>query len=399
MKMLIENDNVNCDNLKMVSEKLEQTFLGNKGNSPFEFEFSDKASASTSSQTDFVNEFEERVNKLENENKDLCVKCTELENCVELLRNEYEKCEDYWQNKVDEERQMYEAEQKINSDKLTELILKMQEYEDQYADKDMVDNRLPTIEETYNLEKQFTDLEEEFEMYKEESEITLFQKDEEIRILKEKLTELALKQQHDASIQVETDTEEERIIRKMQNLSSYIVENTSRYPVEMVSTVPQITLNTSQNNLEYVNQSLVWNQQIRNDDFENSKSLPVNFNLYNSRTDSTAPSTSCSTTSLDQHSIPGTPCRPKRTKKYNKNIYKKNSQDSCNKHHDTDSRSENNSVQSVSANCGAEQKVILPLRSFHNLNARRNFLEQRVRHLQICLQQQKFCNEQTLQRK
>lgn len=40
---------------------------------------------------------EQKVQKLEEENQELSTKCTELEDCVELLRNEYEKCEDYWQ--------------------------------------------------------------------------------------------------------------------------------------------------------------------------------------------------------------------------------------------------------------------------------------------------------------
>ncbi|KAJ8963696.1 hypothetical protein NQ317_009784 [Molorchus minor] len=175
MGKMIEKDCVNCDTLRNVSEKLEQTLLVEKEpNDTFNIEMQERYFTDASLQTDFVECFEEKVKKLEDENKELCAKCSELENCVELLRNEYEKCEDYWQNKVDEERQMFEAEQKINSDKLAELILKMREYEEQYANQEILDSRLPTIEETYNLEKQFTDLEQEFEDYKAQSENELF---------------------------------------------------------------------------------------------------------------------------------------------------------------------------------------------------------------------------------
>ncbi|XP_072388356.1 uncharacterized protein Nin [Diabrotica undecimpunctata] len=395
MRMMIEKDNINCDTLKKVSEKLEKSFLLNGTNSldTFKLGSPEKECACASSQTDFIDEFEAKVTELEVQNKELCAKCAELENCVELLRNEYEKCEDYWQNKVDEERQMYETEQKVNSDKLADLIIKMKEYEEQFTDQELPDGRLPTIEETYHLEKQFTDLEEEFEVYKEESETKLLQKDEEIAFLKEKLTELALKQAKDVAVQVELDTEEIRILNKMQNLSCYVIENTSRYPEEMTPPSPQI-----QNNAEYMNHSLVWNQQARNDEqSENCKSLPVSWSFDN-KTESNGPSTSCSTTSLDKNSTPCTPCRPKRTKKYNKNIYKKNVPEKEDGHRDTDQRTGSGSQSSChNPNFGPEQKIVIPLRSFHNLNARRNFLEQRVRSLQVCLQQQKYCHEQMLQ--
>ncbi|CAG9864195.1 unnamed protein product [Phyllotreta striolata] len=348
MRALIDSDDLDRDRLRKFGEKLDRTLLGD----------CPPDSITVESQTDPFEHFEAKANELETENRSLAGKCADLESCVELLKNEYEKCEDYWQNLVDEERQMYEAEQKVNSDKLAELILKMQDYEEQYAEKDA---RLPAIEERYNLEKQFTDLEEEFESYRERSETILSQKDDEIRLLKEKLTELALRQRNDVAVQAQTDSESERVYKKMQNLSCYLIENTDRYPEDMQTRQQQ--------------QQNVWNPDWQ----ESAKSLPVNFELYNS---TGAPSTSCSTASLDQPSSPGTPCRPKRTKKYNKTIYKKTEQ----------GHTEAKSAEAV------EQKILIPLKSFHSLSARRNFLEQRVRHLQFCLQQQKMCNEQTLQR-
>lgn len=41
----------------------------------------------------------------------------------------------FFQTKVDEERQFFEAEQKISGDKLNELLEKMREYEEQYANQ------------------------------------------------------------------------------------------------------------------------------------------------------------------------------------------------------------------------------------------------------------------------
>ncbi|KAJ8955160.1 hypothetical protein NQ318_009053 [Aromia moschata] len=409
MGKMIEKDCVNCDTLRNVNEKLEQTLLGEGDQSnSFRLEIKEKLLSDVGLQTDFIDSFAVKVRKLEDENRELCAKCSELENCVELLRNEYEKCEDYWQNKVDEERQMFEAEQRVNSDKLTELIIKMREYEEQYASQDVIDTRLPTIEETYNLEKQFTDLEQEFEEYKAQSENELFKKDEEIAILKEKLTEFAVRQQqvNEVAIQVAVDSEEHRILEKMRNFSSYVIENTSRYSDEMMPPCSQAPVpSPTPNNLDYVNQSLVWEQQtnqtakseMSSEASTNSNAAPLNWNFTNNtKAQTNVASTSSSSTCLEKNS---TPCRPKRTRKHDKNMYKKNNQEKEAK------KAENVNVappqpewkgfQNLKGS--AEQTVVLPLSSFHNLNGRKNYLEQRVRHLQMCIKQQHYCNEQTLQ--
>lgn len=390
MRNMIDKDCVSCDNLKSISEKLENTILEEKD----VFSLQEKTCADANLQTDFIDSFEEKVTKLEKENKELSAKCSELENCVELLRNEYEKCEDYWQNKVDEERQMFELEQKVNSEKLADLILKMREYEEQYANQDIVDSRLPTIEETYNLEKQFTDLEQEFEDFKIQSENELFKKDEEIALLKEKLTELALRQSecHEVAVQVDSESEEERMLNKMKNFSSYVIENTSRYSEEMLPPAQPNPLSPTSNNTEFT-QSLVWQQQTSpppsTDNPINSSSLPLSWNFSNN---TNAPSTSSSSSCLEKNS---TPCRPKRTRKHDKNLYKKNNQDKDIKKTEQ-IVGQPQSVQNVKNN--VEQTISLPISSFHNLNGRRNYLEQRVRQLQMCIKQQHYCNEQTLQR-
>lgn len=46
--------------------------------------------------------------RLTQENKTLRDKCDELSSCLDMLRNEYDQCEDYWASKLDEERKLFE---------------------------------------------------------------------------------------------------------------------------------------------------------------------------------------------------------------------------------------------------------------------------------------------------
>lgn len=90
------------------------------------------------------------------EKKQLTERCTELERSLDLLRAEYEECEDYWAAKLEEERQLFEQEQKISDDKLAELISKIAEYEELISplDKSKNNGRLSPIDERFNLEQQ-----------------------------------------------------------------------------------------------------------------------------------------------------------------------------------------------------------------------------------------------------
>lgn len=98
-------------------------------------------------------------------------RCDELEASMEQLSKEYEACEDYWQSKLNEERQLYEEEQRIADDKFNELLKKMAEYEEQFAGQaggggsssKSEDGRLSPIEEKDVLEQQYLDLEAEFQ--------------------------------------------------------------------------------------------------------------------------------------------------------------------------------------------------------------------------------------------
>lgn len=118
----------------------------------------------------------------------LFIRCMDLEESLRLLRNEYDQCEEYWASKLDEERQIFEQEQKISDEKFSELIAKMSEYEEQFSTSDKIDGRLSPIEEKVNLEQQYNDLEDEFERWKMEAQEELSRKEKEIEELKAKVT-------------------------------------------------------------------------------------------------------------------------------------------------------------------------------------------------------------------
>lgn len=90
------------------------------------------------------------------EKKQLTERCSELERSLDMLKIEYEECEDYWAAKLEEERLLFEQEQKISDEKFSELITKMAEYEDLISPVDKTKNsgRLSPIEEKFNLEQQ-----------------------------------------------------------------------------------------------------------------------------------------------------------------------------------------------------------------------------------------------------
>lgn len=101
-------------------------------------------------------ELQEIETKYIAEKKQLTERCLELERSLDLLKAEYEECEDYWAAKLEEERQLFEQEQKISDDKLVELINKIAEYEELISplDKSKNNGRLSPIDEKFNLEQQ-----------------------------------------------------------------------------------------------------------------------------------------------------------------------------------------------------------------------------------------------------
>ncbi|XP_034255415.1 ninein-like protein [Thrips palmi] len=125
-------------------------------------------------------------------------RCSDLEKSLSMMRDEYERCEDYWAGKLDEERQLAEQEQQITDEKFSELMSKIREYEDLFADDHMrrtnksMDGRLETIEEQDGLEKQVTLLEEELEEVRCQGETKLVEKEIELQKLRDQLHQLQL---------------------------------------------------------------------------------------------------------------------------------------------------------------------------------------------------------------
>ncbi|KAL1139473.1 hypothetical protein AAG570_006457 [Ranatra chinensis] len=126
---------------------------------------------------------------LNEENADLKQRCSDLETSLELMRVEYEKTEDYWSNKLDEERKLFELDQQQSDEKFIELELKIQEYAEMLSNEQgrKHNQLLPPIEERDYLEKQFMDLEEEYESYRHSVESELAQKDSDIAHLEQAL--------------------------------------------------------------------------------------------------------------------------------------------------------------------------------------------------------------------
>lgn len=87
---------------------------------------------------------------------------------------------------------MYNEEQRLSDERLTELFAKISEYEQQFAPKSM-SYTLPTIDEKCSLEVQFNDLDDEYQKYKNDTETQLAIKEKEIDDLKFKLKELEKK--------------------------------------------------------------------------------------------------------------------------------------------------------------------------------------------------------------
>ncbi|CAH0554943.1 unnamed protein product [Brassicogethes aeneus] len=386
LKNMIEKDCVSVDNVNKIRKKLENMQLesiGSNVDATLENEMNaanghsveievqteemeDKVSCKLEELKEVLKKSEEKNKELTEANKDLAAKISEYENCLELLRNEMVQCEDYWETKIDEERQIFEQEHKLTSDTLTDLLVKLKEYEDQFANQDQADNRLPPIVETYNLEKQFTDLEQEYEDYKSKTDAEIFKKDEEITVLKEQLESLSIRNVKDAEVQAVDSSSD-----KMKNFTSYIIEKSS-YAAE--DKKPE--------------ENLVWERQEQKPTSTETNSLPFSWNFNTEKTTRNVPSTSSSSPGLDKNT---TPCRPKRTRKHDKNLYKKNNEKK------TEIAQNDWKGSNASMKHGYDQNVVMPASSYYNMNNRRHYLEQRVKNLEMLLTQQHYHHEHVKQ--
>lgn len=182
-------DQVKIEIVKILSEKKACS----QENTTLKSHLSDLQGGSTEGQT--------------NETQELRERCAELEVSLELLRQEYERCEDYWAAKLDEERRLSEAEQRASDEKFSELLAKVREYEelcsstgsddgDGYTASSSLSSRpgrLPTIDERASLEKQVTDLEEECEEMRQRYEQEVAEKDQQLTQLQERVRALEAK--------------------------------------------------------------------------------------------------------------------------------------------------------------------------------------------------------------
>lgn len=127
----------------------------------------------------------------EKDGKTHVARIQELEASLDQMQKEYEACEDYWQGKLNEERQLYEEEQRISDEKFNELLKKMAEYEEQFSSStEKEDGRLSPIEEKCQLEQQYAELEAETEQFREQARAILDKKSDEIDLLQDKIREL-----------------------------------------------------------------------------------------------------------------------------------------------------------------------------------------------------------------
>ncbi|MPC23254.1 Blastoderm-specific protein 25D [Portunus trituberculatus] len=142
----------------------------------------EEESASLQPSKDLLQRLEEEVQGLEEDlvrerdglektRASLMEKNTKLEQDLELLRMEFDKSEDYWTLKLQEEQDYYEEERRLYDDKFSALERKIREYEELVLaggggagggrDASEESDRLSTIDESVVWEKQVTELEEE----------------------------------------------------------------------------------------------------------------------------------------------------------------------------------------------------------------------------------------------
>merc|ERR1712013_343355 len=122
------------------------------------------------------------------EKDDILEKNKQLEDGLDLMGSEFESMEEYWQKKMNEERELYERQIKMNEIQFKDLEVKMKEYEDllmTMEPKQQIEaDRLSTIDEKRSLEEQVNIWEEEISQLK--IEISRLKKDhrEEVKKLK-----------------------------------------------------------------------------------------------------------------------------------------------------------------------------------------------------------------------
>lgn len=89
------------------------------------------------------------------------------------MKVEYDRCEEYWASKLEDEREVFAEEQRAGDERLAELARAIADYERQFAPSRP--RALPPIDEGA-LELQVTELEDEFAKYRTEKEAEIASK-------------------------------------------------------------------------------------------------------------------------------------------------------------------------------------------------------------------------------
>ncbi|CRK86174.1 CLUMA_CG000193, isoform A [Clunio marinus] len=153
-------------------------------------EYESKLRCNEQSTSDEVTQNLTDYSKLKRENARLTTRCQELEYNLEEMSKEYENCEDYWQSKLNEERLLFDEDQRQNDEKFAELLQKMTEIEEEQIAAQTGKNRLTPIEEKCHLENQYMELENEMEELKVHAQSVLYEKSREIEKLQLEISQL-----------------------------------------------------------------------------------------------------------------------------------------------------------------------------------------------------------------
>ncbi|XP_045033460.1 ninein isoform X2 [Daphnia magna] len=150
----------------------------------------------------------------------------DLESRLDMLRTEFDRLDDYWQAKLEEEREIYDQERDSTDEKFRSLELKIKEYEELLGQGDTSStSSLSTIEERANWEKQLNDLEEESEaqikqIAQLEAQLEQMQNEKELETIRcrQEADQLTADLQSTKLLLAEAIEREEKLIIKLENL-------------------------------------------------------------------------------------------------------------------------------------------------------------------------------------
>ncbi|XP_057374956.1 ninein-like isoform X2 [Daphnia carinata] len=150
----------------------------------------------------------------------------DLESRLDMLRTEFDRLDDYWQSKLDEEREIYDQERDSTDEKFRSLEMKIKEYEELLGQGDTSStSSLSTIEERANWEKQLNDLEEESEaqikqIAQLEAQLEQMQKEKDLETIRsrQEIDQLTADLQSTKLQLAEAIEREEKLIIKLENV-------------------------------------------------------------------------------------------------------------------------------------------------------------------------------------